>query len=152
MVNDKKIKFRLAKFQDADVLLRWRNDSQTRIASRNTKKISLKHHLEWLKDSLLAKNRKIFIVEYNKIPVGTIRADYSGNDTELSWTIAPEMRGKGIGKEMVKLFVTQMHGAIRAEIRVDNEASKRVAEHVGMHIEDKKNGFLIYLGQANDSK
>ena len=42
-------------------------------------------------------------------PVGTVRIDHSFhfNDYELSWTVAPEARGKGIGKSIVAIVASQ---------------------------------------------
>lgn len=139
-----KIKFRWATINDADILLKWRNDPQTRKLSHNVAVIRMKQHIKWLTSSLKDYSRKIFIVMYDGIPVGTIRTDKLGSVTELSWAVAPEARGHGIGKEMIVAFVSQITGSIRAEIKVDNEASKRIAEYAGMKLDHKKSGVFHY--------
>ena len=53
------INLRLLTIQDADLLLEWRNDPETRKASQNTDKIQRNEHLSWLKNSLNNNNRKV---------------------------------------------------------------------------------------------
>jgi RimJ/RimL family protein N-acetyltransferase len=142
-LNDE-MRFRLAEFGDAGILLKWRNDPLTRKSSKNSSLITMKQHIRWLTASFKDKNRRINIVEYNKIPVGTIRTDYSEGFTELSWTVAPEARGQGIGKRMVMEFMRFVDGPVRAEIKVGNEASKRIAEGAGMKLDREEKGILYY--------
>lgn len=144
-----KFKFRLATIKDSDILLEWRNDPETRKWSRNTKIIKKKSHVKWLINSLNDSNRKIYILEYKKRPVGTVRTDWKSGATELSWTVAPEVRGKGIGKKMVIAFVNKIKGPIRSEIRLGNEASKHIAGSVDMKLDYKKNGFLYFQRPIN---
>ena len=134
--------------KDADILLRWRNDPQTRKSSKNSDLIPMKQHVKWLMSSLKDKNRKIHIAERGRVPVGTIRTDYLNGVNELSWTIAPEARGRGIGKEMVALFVKQIDTPIRAEIKIDNDTSKHIAEYADIDLFREENGMLYYQRPA----
>ena len=138
------MELRLATFDDADLLLKWRNDAKTRASSRNKQEISKKEHEKWLKASLADSNRELYIAEINSIPVGTVRSDYDGQFYELSWTIAPEQRGKGIGKEMVSLITKKINKPVRAEVKKNNTASKRIAEYVGMTLMYEEEGILHF--------
>ena len=138
------MELRLATFDDAELLLIWRNDAQTRASSRNKQEISKKEHEKWLKASLADSNRELYIAEINSIPVGTVRSDYDGQFYELSWTIAPEQRGKGIGKEMVSLITKKINKPVRAEVKKNNTASKRIAEYVGMSLMYEEEGILHF--------
>jgi RimJ/RimL family protein N-acetyltransferase len=143
-VINKEFKFRLATISDANILLKWRNDPETRKWSHTTEVIKKKEHIQWMTDSLKNSNRNIYIVEYKKHPVGTVRTDEKDGVIELSWTVAPEARGHGIGKEMVALFVKKIKSPIIAEIKIGNEASKRIAEYAGMRFSYEKDGILYY--------
>ena len=71
---------------------------------------------------------------------------FKSNDIEyeLSWTISPDFRGKGIGKIMVKILADRLQAKIRAEIKKGNIASVRIAEYAGMTFKKEENQVLHY--------
>lgn len=75
---------------------------------------------------------------------GFCRADHSDGVAELSWTVAPERRGKGVGSRMVSLAASQIDGPIRAEVKAGNEASRKIAEAAGMTLEREDGGVLYF--------
>ncbi len=139
-----KIILRRAGMEDQDILLAWRNDPLTRSQSRNTGKIPQEEHKKWLKKTLQNPNRQLFIAETAGIPVGTVRADYSENSCELSWTVSPSARGKGVGKRMVALVAQSIKTLITARIKVGNTASERIAAHIGMKLKYEKDAMLYF--------
>jgi RimJ/RimL family protein N-acetyltransferase len=136
--------FRSVTMDDAELLLQWRNDPETRRASRQTAPVTRHEHLEWLAKSLGSPPRTLRIVEKGGVPVGVVRADLVNGAHELSWTVAPAARGSGVGKWMVARFASEFPGPLRAEVRKDNPASMRIAEFVGMVIEKEEGDFLCY--------
>jgi RimJ/RimL family protein N-acetyltransferase len=121
---------------DAEVLLAWRNDPLTRENSRNRTIGKLPGHITWLEKSLINPARKLYIAEIDNTPVGTVRADEDNDGyTEISYTVAPEARGNGYGKQMVVQFVReQLQGKkLKAEIKKgNNEASEALARALGL--------------------
>ena len=80
---------------DWRVLLEWRNDKITRQNFFNSDLVSVSEHKEYIKNTITNPNRTLFILEYNEIPVGTIREDrLDKGEFELSYTISPMYRGK----------------------------------------------------------
>jgi len=146
--NKNKLSLRLATMQDSDLLLQWRNDPQTQQASHNGEKVEKAEHIKWLSSVLQSKDRKIYLAEKDGQLVGTVREDYSDSTCELSWTIAPDMRGKGFGAKMVALITNQSTTKIKAEIKKENKASIRIAENVGMIFEKERDGILYYSKKA----
>ena len=142
------MKFRPAMIQDADLFLGWRNDPKTRQMSHNTSEVLRDEHIAWLTKILHDANRKLFIAEEDGVPVGTVRADYSDGVCELSWTVAPSSRGGGVGKRMIAQFASQISDPVRAEIKVENYASIRIAEYAGMKFERENEGVLHYRREA----
>lgn len=142
------ITLRLATLQDADLLLDWRNDPGTRLASHGAAAVQREEHVSWLTKSLSNANRKLLVAEENGVPVGTVRADFSDGAWELSWTVAPAARGRGVAKRMVALLAHQIAQPIRAEIKTGNVASTLVAEHAGMQFDCEANGVLHYRRAA----
>lgn len=139
-----KITLREATMDDADILLSWRNDPKTREASHNTDEVSKEEHRRWLEKTLDLKSRQLLIAEIEGCPVGTIRADYSDNYCELSWTINPKNRGQGIGKEMVFLAAQGIQSPLYAEIKPANIGSIKIAEFIGMNLTKKADDILYY--------
>jgi len=130
------VSLRLATIKDAKLLLAWRNDPLTREASRNSGEVPWENHVAWLEKSLLMSERKLYIAEEAGVPVGTVRADRLANGVqELSWTIAPEARGRGLAKEMVFLFVRKIlpGESLLAVVKAGNTASEKIAEALGLH-------------------
>lgn len=125
---------RPAEFSDWKLLLDWRNDPQTRQNSISSAEILEENHKQWLQLTLESSLRKIFIYELDA-PVGTLRLDIIDKDTNvLSWTVAPDARGKGIGSDMLKKFVEQYPGEYFAEILPENRASLSMASKAGFKI------------------
>lgn len=128
---------------DAATLLEWRNDPLTRENSHNTAEVSLAEHTAWLAAALANPTRALFIAEESG-PVGTARADYSDSGCELSWTVAPQARGKGVASRMVCLLASQIPGALFAEVKRENAASARVAEKAGFTLVEERAGVLYF--------
>ncbi len=139
-----KLTLRPATREDAELLLGWRNDPRTREASHDTRVIPREEHLAWLSSVLADPDRQLFVAEEDGVPVGTVRADFRDGAWVLSWTVAPDARGRGVGKRMVALLVERLAGPVRAEIKVGNMASVRIAEHAGLVLDREEDGVLHY--------
>lgn len=93
---------RLATASDARLLLEWRNDPSTRDASRSHQSVSWVEHLSWMTRVLDDENRRLLVIEQADEPVATVRWDRQGlNAWEVSITIAPAFRGKGLGRSVL---------------------------------------------------
>ena len=146
---DQETTLRLATMNDADRLLEWRNDLETRKASHNTAEVQRNEHISWLSQVLSNPNRRLYVAEENDTPIGTVRADCSdGGVWELSWTVSPSARGQGVAKRMVAALAKQISEPIRAEVKTGNIASARIAEHAGMESERETDGVLHYKRPA----
>lgn len=53
------LSLRPATLEDAKMLLKWRNDKATRMASHTTDEVKLEKHIEWLKATLQNQNRRL---------------------------------------------------------------------------------------------
>lgn len=137
---------RKAGVEDSDLLLAWRNDEATRMNSLNSTPIHADEHAHWLDRSLRSTDRSIFIVEESGIPIGTVRIDsLPDGQRDLSWTIAPERRGRGIGKQVVKKAVDEHPDWVFvARIKSTNTASIKIAEHAGFRLQREENGVLLF--------
>ena len=103
--------------EDAEDILRWRNDPSTRESSFTKDEIELEAHYAWLKKKLCDRDCFMYILMDGEKKVGNIRVDIEDGIGEISYMIAPESRGKGYGKKILEL--------------VEPEVSKKVISLVG---------------------
>ena len=120
---------------DWKVLLEWRNDKITRQNSFNSELISINKHKEYIKNTITNPNRTLFILEYNEIPVGTIKEDRLEKDElELSYTISPMYRGKKIGQIMMSLYLIERKGSFLCKVNEENVPSIKMIEKLGFKL------------------
>jgi RimJ/RimL family protein N-acetyltransferase len=130
---------------DWKVLLEWRNEKITRQNSFNSDLVSLSEHKEYIKNTIANPNRKLFVLEYNDIPVGTIREDRLENDElELSYTISPMYRGKKIGQIMMSLYLIDTEGSFLCEVKEENISSIKMIEKLGFKLFNKEKRVNFY--------
>jgi RimJ/RimL family protein N-acetyltransferase len=130
---------------DARLLFNWRNDDETRRSSLNREPVAWSDHVRWLAASLQRPDRRLMVAEMNGEPVGTVRLDRAAGQSELSWTVAPAHRGRGLGKAMVAQALAETEAAVViASIRADNIASLRIAESCGFRRVAEQDGIALY--------
>lgn len=124
--------------EDAKILFDWRNDPETVAQSITKKPVEWAEHLEWLGKVVkgTATGRSLYIVESEGEPAGTVRSDErSDGFTEVSYTVAPAFRGKGLGKRMVVQFAHEYLGRCKLAARIKkgtNPASESIARALGL--------------------
>jgi glycosyltransferase involved in cell wall biosynthesis len=121
--------------KDAQVLFEWRNDEETRRQSKTSEIVKWEDHLNWLAALLQNNRRTLAIAEIENESVGTVRADQRDDGfTEISFTIAPAWRGKGIGKRMVINFVRDFleRAKIVAQVKKGHAPSESLARALGL--------------------
>lgn len=152
------LNLRPAEMADAENLFVWRNDPDTRKGSHNSDEVIFESHLAWLEASLdfpeqnkpeknKPKQRLLWIAEVNGVAVGTCRADRVENAWELSWTVAPEARGKGFAHQMLSKLVHYFDEPLVALVKVGNIASMKVAERAGFVLKqgtEQEGDILLY--------
>ena len=136
--------FQHATRKDAQLLFDWRNDPLTCKNSLKKNSVKKEDHIQWLTKSLESPKRELYIVTLNDIAVGTVRLDYVDESSwELSWTIAPDSRGKGYGKEMIKQATTLSNKNLIATILKENIPSVKIAEYAGFVLEQDQNKDIL---------
>src|SRR5665213_1165707 len=135
---------RPATLAEWQVLLEWRNDPQTRRCSRQTGVIDEAQHRAWVAGVLGDRGRRLLVAEVAGRPAGTVRLDPVQSATEVSWTVAPDLRGHGFGRRLVVLALEDVSGYVFASMHKDNLASVKIAKAAGMQLETSDQDWLKY--------
>jgi RimJ/RimL family protein N-acetyltransferase len=136
--------FRPVTVDDYQLLLSWRNDPLTRQQSFQDHVISEAEHLQWLSMMLGRPDRHLWLVQRDGENVGVLRQDKLDGYCELSWTVSPQARGKGFGKQMVKQFADSLAGELRASIKPSNASSVKIALYAGFKLFQEEPEKLVY--------
>ncbi len=135
---------RYATIEDAQDMLRWRNDPATRENSFSKEEIDLPSHIKWLQKKLTMDNCHIFILTDGKRNLGSIRVDVTDDVGEISYMIAPEHRGRGYGKKLIEL----VEGTVPENVKVltgltlkENKASGKCFLANGYSFEDAGDAY-----------
>lgn len=141
------VTLRPATFEDAGRLLSWRNDPATRNASFNRDEVVLADHETWLREKLADAGCRFWIAEVDGAAIGQTRLDVNASGIgEISFSVAPDMRGRGIGTALLRAVVSQANddpaiAALVARVREDNAASVAAFVRAGFQVvEDEESG------------
>ncbi|MGK0364014.1 MAG: UDP-2,4-diacetamido-2,4,6-trideoxy-beta-L-altropyranose hydrolase [Saprospiraceae bacterium] len=99
-------KLRKTTADDLLIYFKWANEPQTRLQSFSSKPIALSEHQNWFKTKISSPTCHLYLLEYKGIPAGQIRFDIKKRAV-LSYSIAPEARGKGLSTYLLKKGVEQ---------------------------------------------
>lgn len=144
-----KLRFRKAAMADCGTILLWRNDPVTRKFSiKNTKVIPYSEHLKWYKKAIRDPKRKLLMVEAGKQRIGVIRFDISDGAAEASINLAPNQRGKGHGRKILRegclrAFDDYRVAKIFAQIKKENVGSINAFRTAGFDI--LKKGKIVVM-------
>jgi UDP-2,4-diacetamido-2,4,6-trideoxy-beta-L-altropyranose hydrolase len=131
------LRLRAARPSDCERVWRFNNEASARAASRSTEPIPLADHVRWFNVRLGDPDTVLDIVEVDAgRPVGVVRIEWRGEAAELSVTIDPAERGRGLGSATVRAAVAAAAARwpaapVVAWIAADNEASVRCFEAAG---------------------
>jgi RimJ/RimL family protein N-acetyltransferase len=98
-----RIGLRLAEQKDAERLLAWRNDPQTRRWYGNSSRVTPATHRAWLSARLHDPRCRLYIVTDGRgRAVGQLRLQAIRARAEVSFSVVPAARGKGVGTEVLR--------------------------------------------------
>ena len=132
------MELRRATIEDAELLLAWRNDVDTRQASFSQGVISRDTHLAWLAERLAPMHAEsVWMIDDSDVAVGSGRIRVINDSfAEISIVIDPAFRNKGRGRQAIRLLsdkVQQMQRTPIAFVRPENERSIRAFNAAGFY-------------------
>lgn len=122
---------------DARLLWDWRNEPATRAASFSSQIIPLESHIHWLQRRLDSASSQLYIAcDLTDEPIGQIRFDLDQSEALISFSIAPQARGRKLASRLLRcsgrriLRQTNVSRLV-GYVRVDNMASHRAFLRAG---------------------
>jgi RimJ/RimL family protein N-acetyltransferase len=152
------ITHRTATLGDAAILLTWRNRSNVREFSMNSKIIPIDEHLKWLSDRLGRVQLEPFLLfaKSNNL-IGMSRLDAlsgSDNKNEISILVDSSLHGKGLGTSILKItceffFNLYPDKTIVANVHTSNFISQKLFESAGFKLITSEGEFLCFEKNLN---
>lgn len=133
-VQEHALYLRKAALPDCEMLFLWRNDPVCRANSMNDNLISYEEHSKWFSGKMASPDCRIYICMEGEAAVGQVRLDMEGNTGIVSYSVAPECRGRGLGCKMLQMLeeaVPQEVEKLHAIVKEHNIASRRCFEKLG---------------------
>lgn len=146
------IALRKAALEDADLLLRWRNDPEIVALGSSGKTVTRDEHLAWMRQVVEGSSTALYLVTCDGTPVGQLRFDRRDASTvEVSIYLQAQHRKRGAGREALLLgcqraFADSAISAISARVLRSNAASQaffRAGGFADASASGQELGFLL---------
>ncbi|MCJ8166371.1 UDP-2,4-diacetamido-2,4,6-trideoxy-beta-L-altropyranose hydrolase [Pontibacter sp. E15-1] len=128
---------REASSDDLELLFAWANDPDVRKHSFNNSLINLENHTQWFHSVLKNENTLLYIAESDGTPAANIRFTLSGEQALISYSIAADFRGKGLGHTVLQKGIQALRASsptvktAQGMVQPGNPASIRAFEKAG---------------------
>jgi len=104
VIDNSKLNLRFAIDNDCRLIWEWANDPVVRNNAFNSDPISWENHQSWYRKKIASPDTRLWILEYDSIPVAQIRYDRINFDiAEISYSVDVKYRGCGVGTKIIKL-------------------------------------------------
>lgn len=144
-----KLELRDVTAKDMDILYEWANDPITRQHAFHTEPIPYETHRAWFVKVLADRNVVMLMLcmqtaDKKAKEVGQIRLAIEDEEALISYSIAPQMRGQGLGSRMILMAEERLRESrfdvitCKAQVKYDNPASLRVFEKCGYDREEQE--------------
>lgn len=124
--------------EDREILYKWATEPSTRMFSLNKSEILWEEHCSWFHKKLTDETCVFLMGIVDQEPIGTVRfdSDYVQQESIISITIAPEMRGKGYASQLIKTGTkdSRVLKPVIAYIQKENIASIKSFEKCGFKL------------------
>lgn len=122
---------------DLEITYSWAIHPQTRQYAFNQEFISPEEHSKWFTGKISSQNCIYKLLISGAEPAGSIRFDLKGNEGLISYLVAPDQTGKGLGKKLLKLSILSLEKerrgikSIKGLVKKENIASVKIFEKLG---------------------
>jgi RimJ/RimL family protein N-acetyltransferase len=139
------VALRDATSEDCEQIWSWNFAPDVRARSKRSEAVAFAEHARWFARRIADGREPIWVIEAQGTPAGVIRLDIVGSGlSRISIALAPEARGRGIGRSAVAAVCRTCAAPIVAEIFADNLASRACFEACGFRSIVECDGLLTY--------
>ncbi|MCZ7383462.1 MAG: UDP-2,4-diacetamido-2,4,6-trideoxy-beta-L-altropyranose hydrolase [Candidatus Methanoperedens sp.] len=143
--SDDDFQLRVATREDTLLLWQWANDPLARRNSFTSEPILWSQHELWYAGKIASPETRLWMMEYQHVPVGQIRYDRTEAKTaRISFSIAPAYRGRKFGAKLLRL-TADLAGRelsvcdVEGITFIENLASRRAFIDAGFEPIEEKN-------------
>lgn len=115
---------------DAALLFAWTNNAEVRRWSFSHEPVAWDEHVAWLGRVLADPARRLFVAVEDGEQVGMVRLDDDGGVSDVSLSVAPEARGRGLAVPIIRAACALAETVV-AEVIPGNERSVRAFTSAG---------------------
>lgn len=150
-----RIYLRNAGIDDLEITYFWANHPHTRKYSFNQRFISLEEHSKWFTGKIEDQNCIYKLLIRGNEPVGSIRFDLKGDESVISYLIAPDQTGIGLGGKLLELGILSLERerpyikSIKGLVKEENIASINIFEKLGFHTTEPNKDVLEFRLKIN---
>jgi RimJ/RimL family protein N-acetyltransferase len=107
-------------------------------------------HCRWLAQTLQDPEHIVLVAMLGQHPVGSLRYRVREGEATVSIVIAPEMRGEGVGGELLSAGEAHLKATYRGPLRIvatvkpDNRASMRLFAGSGFQLDVAESSRMLY--------
>jgi UDP-2,4-diacetamido-2,4,6-trideoxy-beta-L-altropyranose hydrolase len=140
------IRLRPLQENDCEKIFHWRNHPEVRKHSLDPSPLTWVEHEQWFRNTLISKDKVLFIGENNDTPIGVLRYEFKDDYAVVSVYLVPGNSGKGFGPRLLKAgsrWIKENRPEAKrivAEILPQNEASIKAFRKAGF-----KKAKMIYI-------
>ena len=136
-VGTKELLLRKANNKDCQLFWYWVNDPLVRENAFNQQQIALEDHQIWFKRQLNNPDVIMLIAESEYGPVAQVRFDREDSKFTISYSIANQFRGFGLGKTIISKAIDYLKNpqpfTLIAEVKEGNISSQKIFEKIGFN-------------------
>ncbi|MDC1418102.1 UDP-2,4-diacetamido-2,4,6-trideoxy-beta-L-altropyranose hydrolase [Candidatus Thioglobus sp.] len=134
-IKAKELQLREANRKDCQLYWYWVNDPLVRENAYHQHNITIEEHQIWFRKQLNNPNVIMLVVESEFGPAGQVRFDYTNSNCIISYSIAKQFRGFGLGKTIINKAISYLPHkqtfTIIAKVRESNIPSRKIFENIG---------------------
>lgn len=133
----------IAIIEDMKDVFNLSNDELVRKNSFNQDKILWKNHQNWFKNKISDSNCIFYVIkDQDNNLISQVRFDKQGDEADISISISPKFRGKGLGSKILKVTSEKVINEnslkkINAYVKIENAVSKIAFEKAGYILQEE---------------